>query len=60
MKRIPLPRDSKAYAEQIYQEKERWHRRQARMSFARKLMVLDSLLESRKELPTVKRGVGSS
>ena len=60
MKRIPLPRDSKAYSERIYQEKERWHRRQARMSFARKLMVLDSLLESRKELPTVKRGVGSS
>jgi len=40
-----LPQDSKRYAELAYEAKERWHRSQARMSFKRKLEVLDKMLE---------------
>ena len=40
-----LPPDSKRYAELAYEAKERWHRSQARMSFKRKLEVLDKMLE---------------
>ncbi len=40
-----LPRDSNRYAELAYEAKKRWHRTQARMSFKRKLEVLDKMLE---------------
>ena len=40
-----LPPDSKRYAELAYKGKERWHRSQARMSFKRKLEVLDKMLK---------------
>lgn len=51
MKPRPLPIDSKAYSERAYREKERWHRSQARMSFKRKLEVLDWLREAGASLP---------
>jgi|GEM_PF-2199208 hypothetical protein len=41
-----LPPDSKRYAELVYEAKEVWHRRQARMSFIRKLEVLDRMRSS--------------
>ena len=50
MPKIPLPADSKAYAELAFREKEKWHRRQARMSFACKLEVLDELRQRGKIL----------
>ncbi len=34
---------SKPLSDRLFLEKEKWRRRQARMSFARKLAVLDSL-----------------
>ena len=40
-----IPPDSKRYAELAYEAKKRWHRSQARMSFKRKLEVLDKMLE---------------
>ena len=45
MKKIPLPPDSKTYGELAFREKEKWHRRQERMSFKRKLEALDRLRE---------------
>ena len=42
---IPLPKDSKAYAELAFREKEKWHRRRKRMSLARKLEALDRMRE---------------
>ena len=47
----PLSIDSKAYSERAFREKERWHRRQARMSFKRKLEILDWLREAGGSLP---------
>ena len=47
----PLPADSKSYSEQAFLEKEKWHRRRARMSFVKKLEALDRLLEMGKQLP---------
>ncbi len=55
MKQTPLPADSTLYAEAIYREKDKYHRRQARMSFARKLEVLDRLINMRKHLPRLSR-----
>ena len=46
MSEAPLPRDSASYTRLAIAEKERWHRRQARMSFQKKLRVLDRLRES--------------
>jgi hypothetical protein len=40
-----LPPDSKTYAKLAYQAKGRWHQGQARMSFKKKLDVLDKMLE---------------
>ena len=45
-----MPADSKAYAELVFREKEIWRRRQARMSFSRKLEVLDHLREWAREI----------
>jgi hypothetical protein len=45
-----LPAGSKAYAELVFREKEIWRRRQARMSFSRKLEVLDHLREWAREI----------
>ncbi len=53
MTKVRLPKDSKAYAELAWKEKERWHRRYSRMSFERKLQVLDKLLEAAKQLPRI-------
>ena len=50
MTKILLPADSKAYGELAFREKEKWHRRRARMSFARKLEVLDRLRERAREI----------
>jgi len=51
---------SKHYSERLFLEKEKWHRRQARMSFARKLSVLDDLYESVSSLPVLDRGEESA
>ena len=48
-----LPADSKRYAELAFREKEKWHRRRARMSLARKLEVLDRLRGIYKERPRI-------
>ncbi len=53
MAKIKLPADSKAYGEFAFREKEKWHRRRARMSLSRKLEVLDRLREMGKQLPWV-------
>ena len=50
MTKVHLPADSKAYGELAFQEKEKWHRRRARMSFSRKLEVLDRLREWAREI----------
>ena len=47
----PLPAGTKHYSERLFLEKEKWHRRQARMSFARKLRALDELFEGASALP---------
>jgi hypothetical protein len=47
MPKMSLPPDSKTYAEQVFREKEKWHRRQERMSFERKLEVLERLRQQR-------------
>ena len=54
MAKIPLPEDSKTYAELAFREKEKWRRRQARMSFKRKLEVLDRLRERGLELKSLR------
>jgi hypothetical protein len=51
MRRVSLPADSKRYSEMAFRQKERYHQRRRRMSFARKLAVLDTLLEARKNMP---------
>ena len=51
----PSPEDSARSAERIFAEKAKWHRRKARVSFARKLTVLDKLFEDAKRLPRFKR-----
>ena len=53
MKKERLPATSKLYSEHAFLEKEKWHRRRARMSLAKKLQVLDRLLESRMSLPRI-------
>ena len=53
MRGIPLPADSRRYAEQAFLAKEQWHRRQAGMSFTRKVQAMDQLWEMAKELPRV-------
>ncbi|MBI4203086.1 MAG: hypothetical protein HY532_08250 [Chloroflexi bacterium] len=45
-----LPPDSKAYAELAFREKEALRKRRARMSFKRKLEMLDRLREEGKWL----------
>ena len=47
MPKITLPPDSKTYAEQAFREKEKWRRRQERMSFKRKLEALERLRQQR-------------
>ena len=49
-------KDSKHLSERLFLEKEKWHRRQARMSFARKLGILDELYESVSSLPVLGSG----
>ena len=51
MSKERLPASSREYAGCAFVEKEKWHRRRARMSFTRKLEALDRLLEMAKELP---------
>ncbi len=53
MPKKDLPADSKSYAELAFREKERWHRRRARMSLARKLEVLDRLRGLYKKRPRI-------
>ena len=43
MKKETLPPNSKTYGELAFREKEKWHLRQERMSFKRKLEVLERL-----------------
>ena len=56
MKKERLPASSKRYSEQAFVEKEKWHRRRARMSLERKLQALDRLLEMSKYLPKLVAG----
>ena len=51
MKQELLPASSKRYSEQAFVEKEKWHRRRARMSLEKKLQSLDRMLETSKNLP---------
>jgi hypothetical protein len=48
------PVDSNRYsklARKHFREKERWHKSRARMSYARKLEVLDRMLQMYREMP---------
>jgi hypothetical protein len=47
---IPLPDDSRLYAEMAFREKEKLHQHRARMSFTRKIKMLDELFLMQKEL----------
>ncbi len=53
MKTVHLPADSKAYAELAFREKASRRRRRARMSFSRKLEVLDRLREWAREIAKI-------
>ena len=55
MTKLRLPADSKTYAELVFREKENWRRRQARISFSRKLEVLDRLREWAREIAKFSR-----
>ena len=55
MAKVRLPADSKTYAELVFREKEKWRCRQARMSFSRKLEVLDQLREWAREIAKFSR-----
>ena len=41
-----FPPDLNAFYERVYQAKKRWHLAQRRMSFEKKLLVMDELRES--------------
>ena len=56
MKKELLPASSKRYSEQAFVEKEKWHRRRARMSLEKKLQALDRLREMGKHLPKLVSG----
>ena len=49
------PKDSARLAERLFEEKAKWHRRQAKASFESKLAVLDKLYEDAKHLPKLER-----
>ena len=51
MKQVALPPGSKRYSEMAFRQKEIYHQRRRRMSFTRKLAVLDRLIEGRRHLP---------
>lgn len=51
MRREYLPTDSKRYSERACSAKEEWHLCRTRMSFTRKIDMLDRLLEMSKTLP---------
>ena len=55
MTKDPSPKDSARLAERIFEEKAKWHRRQANASFESKLAVLDKLYEDAKHLPKLER-----
>ena len=55
MTKDPSPKDSARLAERIFEEKAKWHRRQANASFESKLAVLDKLYEDAKHLPKLEQ-----
>ena len=55
MDRVSSQQDSNPLAERIFEEKAKWHRRQANASFESKLAVLDKLCEDAKLLPKLER-----
>ena len=55
MKTEPSPNTSRPLAERIFEEKAKWHRRQAKASVESKLAVLDKLYEDAKHLPKLER-----
>jgi hypothetical protein len=55
MKSRPLPATSRRYSQRAFAAKARWHRRQAQMSFTRKVQALDRLLQAAKRLPRLER-----
>lgn len=55
MKTDPSPKDSARLAERIFEEKAKWHRRQAQASFESKLAVLDKLYEDAKHIAKLER-----
>ena len=55
LKTDPSPRASGRLAERIFEEKAKWHRRQANASFESKLAVLDKLYEDARHLPKLER-----
>ena len=60
MKKAHLPADSKSYTEMAFREKEKWHRRRAKMSLTKKMEALDRLLEMRKHIPKITSSAGKS
>lgn len=55
MEMDPSPKDSARLGERIFEEKAKWHRRQAQASFESKLAVLDKLYEDARRLPRPER-----
>jgi hypothetical protein len=58
--REDLPADSRLYSELAFQQKEKRRRARERMSFTRKIEILDRLLEMSKGLPRLDDTAGRS
>ena len=55
MAKVCLPADSRVYAELAFREKAKLRHRRARMSFSRKLEVLDQMREWAREIAKFSR-----
>lgn len=55
MSRVRLPKDSKAYSEQVFRAKRQLRGKQTRKSYRAKLRELDKLRELGRSLPRVEQ-----
>ena len=59
MKNEHLPADSKTYKELAFRGKEKWHRRQTRISLTKKIEALDRKVEGREHTPKISGTAGN-
>lgn len=55
MSETPSRKDSISLAERLFRDKERWHKKQARMSFEKKLEALERLRLRARELAHIRK-----